>query len=227
MESSLKVFFKGSFFFSDNEICLIRALQQKGINVRYYIPIESGRLKGALLSIKKQYPITGIFPAKIYEELNIYGDYLDLNKVYVINSVHKSALHPHNILLRIKVIVEYLRFKPDVLHYTAPLSRTWMFLYKLGGRKVMTLHDPFPHSGQYNKINEKLRKTAFKNSDRIVLLSDEFLDKFSDFYKYPRESIIVSKLGVFDYLESLKFVNPQIDSSFILFFGQIFPSIVR
>ena len=218
----LKVFFKGSFYFSDNEFPLIKALQERNINVRYYIPVENPHLRGALLNIKKQYPHTGIFPASVYQEIDQYKNYLDLSNVFVINSVHKSSLHPLNILLKIKVLIEYLRFGPDVLHYTAALPRTLWFLYYLKGKNVLTLHDPFPHSGQEGGISEMLRRKAFKVTDRIVMLSKEHIENFSSYYKFPINNIYITQIGIFDYLSNLPFVLPSIKSKYILFFGQIF-----
>lgn len=218
----MKVFFKGSFYFSDNEICLIKALQEKNINVRYYIPIENPHLRGALFNIKKQYPHTGIYPASIYEEINQYKDYLDLSRVFVINSVHKSSLHPLNILLKIQILIEYIKFNPDILHYSDPLPRTLWFLYYLKGRNVLTLHDPFPHSGQEGGISEMLRRKSFKMTNRIVLLSNEHKVNFSNHYNFPIQNIVVSKLGMFDYLSDLPFEIPSIHSKYILFFGQVF-----
>lgn len=218
----MKVFFKGSFYFSDNEFCLIKALQDKNIDVKYYIPIEYGRLKGALLDIKTQYPKTGIFPASIYKEIDAYKDYFDISKVFVINSIHKSNYHPANLLLKLKLILEYVRFNPDIFHFSAPLTRPWMFLYWLYGKKVLTLHDPFPHSGQYNDKMERSRIIAFKHSDNIIMLDKENVDKFSDYYNYPKENIYVSKLGYFDYLKNFPYEDPIIEGKYILFFGQIF-----
>lgn len=220
-KKKIKVFFKGSFYFSDSEFCLIKALQAEGIDIRYYIPIENGRLRGALLDIKKQYLKTGIYPASIYKEFDIFKDYLDLSHVFVINSPHKSNYHLLNIILKIKVLIEIYRFKPDVIHYTAPLTRPWMFLYFLKSKKILTLHDPFTHSGQGSCLQEKTRRFAFRHSDRIMMLSSENIKPFSRFYSYPLSQIHVSKLGYFDYLEKYKY-DVKKESNYILFIGQVF-----
>lgn len=218
----MKVFYWGSFFFTDSDFCIVKHLQDKGIDVTYFIPVEKGRTRGALLDIRTQYNKTGIFPASIYKEFGAFKDYIDLSKIYVVNSINKSPFHIANLFLRIKLLIRYLSLSPDVFHTSVPLSRTFWFLYYLGGKRVITLHDPIPHSGQNNAITERLRKKAILKCDKIVILSKDKLKQFLDTYECTPQKVFISKLGYFDYLSILNFQKVNIDSKYILFFGQIF-----
>ena len=60
----MKVFYWGSFYFTDTDFCIVKHLQDKGVDVTYFIPLEKGRTRGALLDIRKQYNKTGIFEMK-------------------------------------------------------------------------------------------------------------------------------------------------------------------
>lgn len=218
----MKLLIKGEFFFLDNEICLIRALQKKGIKLRYLVPVDKWRLKAALLDIKKQYPHTGIYPASLYEEFNLYAKYINLDDVYVINRPH-GLLHPSSIWLYLKILLFVLRFSPDVIHYTWQQYGLNYLFYLFKARKVMTVHDPIPHSNADNERENKARLSAFKASDAFVLLSNNMKTEFSKRYNIDLRRIFITKLGVFDYLKDLPYPTENKDYKYILFFGQIAP----
>ena len=221
-QKKLKVILWGNFYFTDHEICIVKALQCKNVDIRYYIPMGVKNLRGAIMNIECQNRKAGILPADIYKDLAILKNYINLSSVFIVNMTHSNPLHPENLWVRLKFLLEYLKFRPDIFHYTAPLPRTWWFLYYLRGKRVLTLHDPFPHSGQGGGITELLRIKSFKKSNRIILLSEENKLKFADIYGFNKAHITVSKLGYLDYLETYPADPLPLSYKYILFFGQIF-----
>ena len=100
----MKIVYFSQLPFTDNDFPLIRAFQQQGIDVYYYIQINSFRLRAGLIDIKEQIPKNGIFKASEYQEFLMYKDYIDLNKIFVVNSTKSLGLHPKTILLYLKLV---------------------------------------------------------------------------------------------------------------------------
>lgn len=218
----MNVLLKGEFFLTDNELSLVGALQRKGINVKYLVPIDCWRLKASLFNIKKQYPHTGIYPASVYEEFKIYSDYVDLRDVYVINRP-KGLLHPLSIWLYVKLLLFIIKFKPDVIHYTWQQVGLSRLLYCFKAKKVMTVHDPLPHSNADTADEDKSRRRAFKAADSFVLLNNKMTNLFAQRYNITYDRIFNTHLGAYDYLEQLPYPSFKTDTPYILFFGQIAP----
>jgi glycosyltransferase involved in cell wall biosynthesis len=168
------------------------------------------------------YPHTGIYPAtEIYKEFNEFRNILDLSHVYVVNQKHKQKFHPANLLLMVRLVMHFLKQKPDVIHLTNPPCLTQKLLYLVKKKLVLTVHDPFRHSGHTNKRAERDRRMAFKLIPKLVLLNDKQSSAFASYYHVPNNHIYINKLGMYSsilYVDPLPFQN---DRPFILFFGQI------
>lgn len=207
--------------FTDCDFPLIRAMQLRGIRVKYYIEIHSYNLKRGLLNISHQYPENGIFNASIYKEISEYSNYICLDDVYVVNCIHQSDFHPMSIKLQLRLIWQFLKKDVDIVHIVWPLVRNKLLWSILRKKLVLTLHDPFPHSNKKTIELEACRKWSFKIINRIIILSKQFVDEFSDAYHYPKGHIFVSKLGTYDCINYVTPKSLEIKQDYILFFGYI------
>ena len=218
----MKIIYYSSPFYADCDFPLIGELQRKGHDVRYYISIASFSKRSTLIDLKELYPHTGIYPAtEIYKEFNDFRHILDLSHVYIVNQKYKQKFHPVNLLLMIKLVIHFMMQKPDVIHLTTPPCLTQKLLYLIKNKLVLTVHDPFRHSGFTNKMAERDRRMAFKYISKLVLLNDRQSSSFASYYDVPQNHIFINKLGMYS---SILYVDPlpfQIDRPFILFFGQI------
>ena len=217
----MKVAFYGHMHYADNEICLLRQFQQKGIDVIYYMEMPCWGLKATLFDIKRQDNRCDILPASTYKEFHVYKNYIDLSRVYVINRTHKSAFHPSTISLMVKLAKHILKQKVDILYSSSIFAKTGIILYLLRLKKVVTLHEPMPHKHKISRREIIYQKIANRYFDRLVFLSDNLVDKFCDFYNYSKDKISIARLGYFDYLPMLSYEDPNINSPYILFFGRI------
>ena len=207
--------------FTDCDFPLIRAFQQAGISVEYYIELHPYSLRRGLLNITKQHPENGIFRADIYPEIAEYRDYLNMEHVFVVNCTHQSDFHPKTLLLQAKLIRRFAIDDVDIVHVVWPLVRNKLLWSVLHKKLVLTLHDPFPHSGKKTRELEFCRRWSFKVIDRIIILSEQFVDSFASTYQYPKEQIYVSRLGMYD---CIRHIQPSLNKSvqpYILFFGYI------
>lgn len=220
----MKIIYFSQTFFADCDFPLVRELQSRGHDVRYYLPITSFNKRSALLDIKQLYPHTGIFPAiSIYPEFEEYKDEIDLSKLYVVNQRYKQKFHPVNLWLYLKLAFHFMRQKADVIHCVLPPTLSFKAIYLARKKLVLTLHDPFTHSGKRNKRTERDRMHAFKYIRKLILLNTKQLDEFKTAYKISENRIFLSKLGMYDSITRVESVSPKVKRPFILFFGLISP----
>jgi len=218
----MKIIYYSSPSFADCDFPLIGELQRMGHDVRYYISIASFSKRSTLIDLNSLYPHTGIYPAtEIYSEFNDYRNMLDLSHVYVVNQKHKQKFHPINLLLMIKLVIHFIIQKPDVIHLTKVPYLTQKLLYLVKKKIVLTVHDPFRHSGSVNKRTEKDRRMAFKHISKLVLLNNRQSSSFASYYHVPKKHIFINKLGMYSTILHVTPLPFHINSPFILFFGQI------
>lgn len=202
----MKIIYFSHPCFADCDFPLIGALQRMGHDVRYYISVASYSRKSTLLNIGNLYPHTGIYPATdIYKEFLDYRRVLDLSNVYVVNQKHKQKYHPANLLLMLRLVFQFVRQKPDVIHLTKPPYLTQKLLYLVRSKLVLTVHDPFLHSGMKSDKAERDRQEAFRKIARLVLLNDRQQAAFAARYKIPSNHVFINKLGVYN---SMQYVQP-------------------
>lgn len=217
----MKIIYFSPAFFSDCDFPLIRELQHRGHDVEYYIPIASYSLKSSLLDLGELYPKTGIFQASVYPAFQIYKNELDLSKVFVVNQAYKQKWHPVNLWLYVRLVLRFIRMRPDIIHTTQPPSMMMNLLYIVKEKLVFTLHDPFIHSGRETKQLERDRIRAFQHIRKIILLNKNQMDDFIKTYNVPKQYIYVSKLGMYDSITRVTPIPFKSKGPYILFFGLI------
>ena len=218
----MKIIYYSHPYFADCDFPLIGELQRMRHEVRYYISITSYNKRSTLIDLKELYPHTGIYPAtEIYKEFNDFRNMLDLSRLYVVNQKHKQKFHPANLLLMIKLVIHFIMQKPDVIHLTKPPYLAQKLLYLIKKKLVLTVHDPFQHSGSANKMAEMDRRMAFKNISKLVLLNSRQTSSFASYYHIPNNHIFINKLGMYSAISYVEPIPFQTERPFILFFGQI------
>ncbi len=216
----MKVLYYSGISFADCDFPLIREYQKEGVECRYVLALLGSRLSGALFSFKKQLQKNSILRAEEYREFDTFKDYLDLKDVYVLNRV-KPGMHLLTFWLYIKFVFFILRFRPDAIHVTHPLWGPEFLLYLFRKRLVMTVHDPFLHSGEGDKVERTARKLAFKFIPKFVLLNGKQKDEFVKVHHLEHKEILVNKLGVYDCLQPLSTASEK--KGYVLFFGRFSP----
>ena len=221
-EGNLKIIYYSSPAFADCDFPLVGELQRMGHDVRYYIPVASFSKRSTIIDLKELYPHTGIYPAtEIYKEFDQFHGLLDLSKVYIVNMKHKQKFHPVNLFLKMRMVLRFMRQKPDVIHLTKQPVLTEKLLYLVRKKLVLTVHDPFLHSGYIDKRVEADRRLAFKKIPKLVLLNDRQQSSFASYYHVPEKRIFLSRLGMYSTILHVEPLPFKTDRPFVLFFGQI------
>lgn len=217
----MKIVFFSTLAFSDSDFPLIRELQSRGLDVSCYYVLRPWKKKGGIIDVKSLKKLPGIYKASDYKDMNIYKDYLNLDKIYFINCVANWENDPRNILLRWYSFRHISNQKPDVFHITWQLSSNEYRYYNLNTNFVMTVHDPISHSG-HNPADEKNRLLAFEKCQNFILLDNVLQDEFSHKYSITKDKITISRMGYFDYLNFIPCTDANMPKEkFILYFGQI------
>ena len=213
--------------FADCDFPLIREYQKRGIDVYFLIKLTPYNRNSTLINIKEQIPVNGIFKFSEYAESHIFTDYLNLDKVYIVNQLNSRNFSLPSFILAWKLIWFILKLKVSVVHTT--VLNDWDSLLLLFKRKlVLTLHDPFPHTGEKNVRKEFFRCLAIKYSSKIILLNQVQKQDFMDLYHVSEKRIIINRLGIYDSINVYKRNLPLKEDSVshqkkILFFGRISP----
>lgn len=219
----MRVIYFSNLPFSDCDFPLIREMQHRKIDVYYFVSINPSTSRCALVDIKKMYDKNGIFKAaEIYPQFLEYKNYIDLDKVYVVNYTTDAGLSLANVALTYRMVRTFMKLKPDIVQITWPLQSTRCMLYLLRRKLVLTLHDPFPHSDKPRaKEFEMWRKLSFRMIDRIIILNKSQLEPFSRLYSYPLKKIYPAWLGLYDCINGVKPIKFDIHKRYVLFFGYI------
>lgn len=217
----MKIAYLGKIQLSDADLSYLDSARRLS-DITYIMEVTPRFTKGPAYNINKVYPHTGIFKAvEAYPEFRKCGSLVDLDKFYVVNTCGRlwqlKAFWTNFLLL-----LFLLRGKFDVIHLTWPANVYEFILYFLRRKMVLTVHDPFPHTGLDTKIVRLRRKVAFRFVPRFIILNKAQREKFLSFYRLPSERVFDSRLSCYSFLKS---VRPDCSSlpegKFILFSGKI------
>lgn len=221
-QNTMKTAYLGKIQLSDVDLSYLNAAQQHS-DITYILEITPRFKKGPAFNLDRVCNKTGVFKATdIYPEFAKYADFIDIDKFYVVNTSgrlwHIKAFWTNFLLL-----LFLLRKGFDLIHVVWPLNIYEFVLYFLKRKMVLTVHDPFPHTGLDTFIVRLRRKFAFKLIPRFIILNTAQRQQFIDFYKIENERVIDSKLSCYTYLKTIR---PDVsklpkESEYILFAGKI------
>lgn len=220
----MKILYYSSPSFADCDFPLVKAWQEAGHDVTYLIALAPYSLKSTLFDIKEQVPENAIIPAICYPELKVYESYMDMSKVYIVNRTVKKDSSPQALMMALRVTRFIKKGKFDVIHTDCMLGMWNLMLYKLFGKKmVLTVHDPFPHTGEISARKMFNYKMAMQSVHKFVLLNNKQKDRFCETYRVYSKQILINRLGVYDNIRT--FISSQVPSYThnVLFFGRISP----
>ena len=222
----MKVIYYSKSFFADCDFPLVNELEQQGVDVRYYVPLQRGFKCASILEFSKPWKKWGIYKASSIKDMQIYKDCLNLNKLYFISGYTTHSLDVFSWLLWIYAMIHILFQWADVWHITYHLGKfeELLLLIPFYGKKVMTVHDPTQHSGKKNyEMTEKARIRCFKWADEYILLNNQQVNLFCEKYNIPNHKICISKLGIYNTISKINIDNCKTLDNYILYFGMITP----
>lgn len=219
----MKIAYISSGFLADCDLPLLKAMQEKGQDVYYFLFMSDSSKQATLINVKHLHREGALYPANSYPELANIGTYLPLDHIYVINmpTPHDWAMSSIHAVWKAYRFIKKNNF--EIIHLTWPLTYGQFPLYLLRKKMVLTMHDPIPHSSNTDFINRFNRWVAFKLIKNFIVLSLSLRDSFINTYKLYNKFVSISRLGTYDVLLNIKPTEIKTSSNYILYFGSINP----
>lgn len=217
----MKIAYLGKIQLSDADLSYLNAAQKLS-DITYIMEVTPRFMKGPAYNIGKIYPHSGVFKAtEAYPEFEKYSRIIDVDKFYVVNTCGKfwqlKAFWTNFLLL-----LFLIRNKFDVIHLTWPANVYEFIIYMLKRKIIMTVHDPFPHTGLDTRIVRLRRKVAFRCVPHFIILNKAQREKFLSFYHLPSSAVIDSRLSCYTYLNMVEQDMTTVpEQKYILFAGKI------
>lgn len=217
----MKIAYIGKIQLSDADLSYLNSAQKLS-DITYIMEVTPRFMKGPAYNIGKIYPHSGVFKAtEAYPEFEKYSRIIDVDKFYVVNTCGKfwqlKAFRTNFLLL-----LFLIRNKFDVIHLTWPANVYEFIIYMLKRKIILTVHDPFPHTGLDTRIVRLRRKVAFRCVPHFIILNKAQREKFLSFYHLPSSAVIDSRLSCYTYLNMVEQDMTTVpEQKYILFAGKI------
>lgn len=217
----MKIAYIGKIQLSDADLSYLNSAQKLS-DITYIMEVTPRFMKGPAYNIGKIYPHSGVFKAtEAYPEFEKYSRIIDVDKFYVVNTCGKfwqlKAFWTNFLLL-----LFLIRNKFDIIHLTWPANVYEFIIYMLKRKIILTVHDPFPHTGLDTRIVRLRRKVAFRCVPHFIILNKAQREKFLSFYHLPSSAVIDSRLSCYTYLNMVEQDMTTVpEQKYILFAGKI------
>ena len=220
----MKIAYLGKIQLSDVDLSYLHEAQQLA-DITYIMEVNPRFMQGPAFNIQKLFPKSGLFKATdIYPEYNTLKDFINLDQCYVLNTTGKfwiiKSFWTNLLLLRFLFKQHF-----DIIHCAWPPNIYEFILYALRKKMVLTVHDPFPHTGRDSMIVRLRRKMAFKFIPHLVILNKAQRSEFLKFYHLPESRVFNSRLSSYTYLLTTTpdYTTIPDKNTYILFVGRISP----
>ncbi len=219
----MKIAYISSPYLADTDLPLLRELRYAGHEVIYFLLVSPSSKQASVINIPELKPKAGIYQSQEFPSLKHLRNYLPASQIRIVN-MPKAHDWAWSSLSAINKLYKYVNSKDfDLVHLTSPLRYGAFALYGLKN-KIMTVHDPIPHSSDRNPLNHFHRAVAWGRIKNFIILSESLKDTFIRAYKLKNKSVQVTGLSIYDMLQKVP-AEPIADlpENFILFEGSINP----
>lgn len=220
----MKIVYISNPSFFDMDLSFTKELF-KQTDLHFFIDLPTYSRSSTALQFKTTLRKAGIYPATIFSELKEFSDYIDLNRTIVIYRTSEKTYSVSNLMLQYKLAKAIQKINPDAIHSNNFLNFNFTyFLVTNKIPKVLTVHDPLPHSGETSKKDTSIRKFNYKFFNNIILLNQSQTEVFLMNSGKNLKNIFFSRLGSYIYLQKYNQEKGYIKKrNQILIFGRISP----
>ncbi|WP_082632327.1 glycosyltransferase family 4 protein [Algoriphagus resistens] len=220
----MKIAYLSNPSFFDMDLSLTKELFRQA-DLHYFLDLPPYSRNSTALKFKTTLKKAGIYPATIFKELKEFSEYIDLNRTSVIYRTSEKSYSVSNILLQYKLAKAIKKTAPDVIHSNNFLNFNFSyFLATDNTPRVLTVHDPLPHSGETSKKDNAIRKFNYKFFNNIILLNKSQTDVFLTSSGKKTENVYFSHLGSYTYLEKYNSKKHYVtNNQQLLIFGRVSP----
>ena len=219
----MKIAYLGKIQLSDVDLSYLHEAQ-KLADITYVMEVCPRFLKGPAFNIERIYPKSGVFKATdAYPEFQKYASFIDINKFYVVNT-YGRLWQLKSFWTHLLLFIFLIKQRFNVIHLVWPPNIYEFIIYVLRNKTILTVHDPFPHSGLDTFIVRLRRKVAFKLISHFIILNRVQRQNFLSYYSLSGNKVINSRLSCYTYLRTINTSGSnKINGRYILFAGKISP----
>lgn len=220
----MKIVYISNPSFFDMDLSLTKELFQQ-TDLYFFIDLPPYSRKSTALDFKTVLNKAGIYPATLFDELKEFSDYIDLNRTLVIYRTSEKTYSASNLQLQYTLARTIRKLNPEAIHCNNFLNFNFTyFLFSSRIPKVLTVHDPLPHSGESSQKDTAIRKLNYRFFTSIILLNQSQTKAFLEDSGKDPDNIYFSGLGSYSYLQKYNqekiFIKKR---NQILIFGRISP----
>lgn len=169
------------------------------------------------------YHKTGLFKANIYPALSKYKEFVNLEKMYVLNINSNKSYSMRFVWAYIQLFMFLLKGKFDIIHITKPFDYFAYILYAFRNKIVFSIHDPIEHSSSTNRRYLFNKRLSVKLLNNYIVYNKSQVDAFFKYFNISKnkKKVLVSNLSCYNCLHANKPNMENIPHRFVLFFGTV------
>lgn len=219
----MKVLYVSGPSFLDMDLSFVGALNRE-CECHYLMDLYPKLHKATALDLTNAPNQSDVIPMAEIPEMKVFSRMLPLDRAMVINRTSDNPLALSNILLQWNLFWMIRKLNPDVIHFNNQIHFTHFYLFFFRKKIIISIHDPFPHSGE-----EQETKTISAKIYRwlnVTLIRDHLLynNLMNSEYAADRgivpSRVVNSSLGPYEYMPLMQEQDTEKQCDF-LFFGRI------
>jgi len=165
----------------------------------------------------------GVIRKAAGEEVNSYID--GRFKLWSLKTPSRKFIHKRGGISNFRIIRKSARQLSDIGFDAVHFNGTSGFLlylmrYIKCKKRVWTLHDYKPHTGEENRTGEFLNRLVIKSNIKYIQHYEYLREEFASYFKVKTDSVFQVYSGAFDVYESFKPAVTEVPARYILFFGR-------
>ncbi len=165
----------------------------------------------------------GVIRKAAGEEVKSYID--GRFKLWFLKTPSRKFIHKRGGMTNFRIIRKSARQLSDIDFDAVHFNGTSGFLlylmrYIKCKKRVWTLHDYKPHTGEENRTGEFLNRLVVKSNIKYIQHYEYLREEFASYFKVKIDSVFQVYSGAFDVYESFKPAVTEVPSKYILFFGR-------
>lgn len=203
----MKVLYISGPSFLDMDLSFVRALNE--VSECYYLMDLYPKLhKATALDLDHAPAEADLIPLHDFEGMGDWKSMLDAGRSFVINRTSNNPFSMSNLALQWKLHRFIERIDPDVIHFNNQIYFNHFHLFLRARKVVISIHDPFPHSGEEGDTRTLSAKVYRWLNCRFIRHHMLYNGIMSLAYANDRgispDRVITSRLGPYEYLRTIR-----------------------
>ena len=211
-------------YFLDAAIETIRSLQEPSLELHLMIEITPDSKHSNIIHVNNLDKAAALSNLRTFlgekKALAFEPYFKSVKSVHFLVFKRSSVLKRNTIYVLVHFLKLLYKIKPSVIHFDTITLRSLLFIpFITGVKKVITIHDPIPHLGDYSWKQSLTKNIYNKLAHKFVFYSKYAKSQFKQYYPYLKQPKYLIAFQPFTFNQL--FEKSDLVESCILFFGRI------